>query len=105
MSISPIGFEPGMAGISGVALPSLPTTNTVGAPNAEFGNMVTQGLEQLQGMTDRTDALAVQAATGDLQDIHEYMIASNRAGIATELTVAVRNKAVEAFTEIMRMQV
>jgi flagellar hook-basal body complex protein FliE len=33
------------------------------------------------------------------------MIASSESSVATELTVAVRNKAVEAFTEIMRMQV
>jgi flagellar hook-basal body complex protein FliE len=33
------------------------------------------------------------------------MIASTEAALATELTVAVRNKAVDAFTEILRMQV
>jgi flagellar hook-basal body complex protein FliE len=105
MSISPLGFEPGLAGASGVALPSLPSVNAAAKPDEGFATMVTQGIEQLQGLHETSDTLAVQAATGDLKDIHDYMIASSQAGLATEMTVAVRNKAVEAFTEIMRMQV
>ena len=105
MSISPIGFDPGIAGASGLALPSLPSVNQTAKPDEGFAAMVTQGLEQLQGLHSTSDKLAVQAATGDLKDVHDYMIASSQAGLATEMTVAVRNKAVEAFTEIMRMQV
>ena len=100
MSISPIGFTPGFA-----ALPSLPSTTAVAAPSGEFGNMLTQGLEKLDALRSTSEDMAVQAATGDLQDVHDYMIASTEASVATELTVAVRNKAVEAFTEIMRMSV
>ena len=47
----------------------------------------------------------MQMATGQLTDIQDYMIAANKAEIATQLTVAVRNKAVEAFNQIMNMQV
>ena len=70
---------------------------------AAFGNAVTQGLDKLQAMHSTTDSLAVQAVTGNLADIHDYTIAANEAAVATQLTVAVRNKAVDAFTEIMRM--
>ena len=107
MSISPIEFTPGIPVVSG--LPTLPTAPapapTEAVPGGDFASLVTDGLEKLQGMHDTSDKLAVQAATGDLKDIHDYMIASSQSGIATELTVAVRNKAVEAFTEIMRMSV
>ena len=48
---------------------------------------------------------AAQAATGDLKDVHDYMIASTEASLATEMVVTIKNKAVEAFNEIMRMPV
>lgn len=100
MSISPIGPV--------TALPSLPGLASVKAaapPAEDFSSMLLGGIDKLQGLHSTTDALAVQAATGDLQDISDYMIASTKSSVATEMTVAVRNKAVEAFTEIMRMQV
>ena len=67
--------------------------------------MLASGLDKLQAAQATADNLAAQAATGDLNDVHDYMIAANEASLATELTVAVRNKAVEAFNEIMRMQI
>ena len=74
-------------------------------PNGEFGNVVVNALESLNALQNKSDNLAVKAATGDLSDVHDYMIASTEASLATEFTVAVRNRAVEAFNEIMRMQI
>ena len=74
-------------------------------PNAEFGDLVLDGIDRLEGVQDRSDQLAVQAATGDLSSIHDYTMAATEASVTTQLTVAVRNKALEAFNEIMRMPV
>ncbi|HEV7823452.1 MAG TPA: flagellar hook-basal body complex protein FliE [Mycobacteriales bacterium] len=78
-------------------------TPEVQAPNADFAAKLGGALEGLQATQNKADGLALQAATGSLQDVHEYTIAATEASLATQLTVAVRNKAVEAFTEIMRM--
>jgi len=80
-------------------------TGAAGPTGPSFADLVTNGIEGLEAMNDRTDRLAVGAATGDLGAIHDYTIAATETSVATQLTVAVRNKAVEAFTEIMRMQV
>ncbi len=70
-----------------------------------FGSVLAEGVEKLQGLHTNADNLAVQAATGDLRDVHDYMLAASKASTATQLTVAVRNKALEAYSEIMRMPV
>ena len=71
----------------------------------DFGNLVLDGVDRLEQVQKQTDSLAVKAATGDLQSIHDYTIAASEATVTTQVTVALRNKAVEAFNEIMRMQV
>jgi flagellar hook-basal body complex protein FliE len=70
---------------------------------ADFGNVVKNGLENLENLDRTAQGKAIQAATGDLTDIHDYVIAATQAQTATELTTTVRNKALEAFNEIMRM--
>ncbi len=95
----------GISSIGALPLPPLSGPTAAAAPaKTSFSTMVAQGLEQLQTAQSTSDDLAVKATTGDLTDIHDYMIAANEATVSTQLTVAVRNKAVEAFTEIMRMQ-
>jgi len=76
-----------------------------GEPKGDFGNIVVNALQGLEAVQDRADGLAVKAATGDLTDVHDYTIAATEAALATEFTVAVRNRAVEAFNEVMRMQI
>ena len=74
-------------------------------PSGDFGHLLVSSIDSLEAMGDKASNLSVQAATGDLNAIHDYTIAATEAQVATQLTVAVRNKAVEAFNEIMRMSV
>ena len=74
------------------------------APTDGGGNSFGNVLDGLQASQDKADNLAVQAATGNLTDIHNYTIAATEAQMMTDLTVAVRDRAVEAFNEVMRMQ-
>jgi flagellar hook-basal body complex protein FliE len=101
-ALGPAGFTPYVAPT--VAPTAAPAAAPVGG-GQDFGNLVLDGLTKLEGLTDRSDTLAVQAATGNLDNIHDYTIAATETAVATQLTVAVRNKAVEAFNDIMRMQI
>lgn len=92
-ALSPISASDSTSGQAGPA-----------SSGTDFGAMVAQGLQRLQQVQDTADDLAVQAATGRLTDVHDYMIAATEASLATSLTVAVRNRALDAFNEIMRMQ-
>ena len=80
-------------------------TGVTGAPGTNFGDVVMGALDNLDSVQGTADNLAVKAATGDLNDVQDYMIAASQASLATQFTVALRDRAVEAFNEIMKMQV
>ena len=100
MSISAIGAVGGVVAPTAIS----PTTGAKGASGSDFAGALAKGLDNLQQVQAKSDDLAVKAATGSLTDVHDYMIASTEASLATQLTVAVSNKAVAAFNDIMRMQ-
>ncbi|MFF1572689.1 flagellar hook-basal body complex protein FliE [Leifsonia sp. NPDC058292] len=79
-------------------------TATTGTGGVAFGNALTGAVDNLQQLQSTSDSLAIQAVTGNLDDIHDATIASSRAQVTMELVAGVRNKAVDAFNEIMRMQ-
>lgn len=99
-----------IAPIPPIAVPSVPAASppavTPGA--VEGGDLFSSVSDALQTVSDshaRVDELATQAATGDLSAVHELTMATAEAQLLTQLTVEVRNRAVDAFNEIMRMQV
>lgn len=79
------------------------TAGTAATSGASFANVLS-GVDRLQQLQSTAQDLSVKAVTGTLTDVQDYTIAASEASLATELTAAVRNKAVDAFNEIMRMQ-
>lgn len=69
-----------------------------------FAAALTGAVDGLSSAQAASGELAVRAVTGDLADIHDAAIASTRAQVTLELVAAVRNKGIDAFNEIMRMQ-
>jgi flagellar hook-basal body complex protein FliE len=101
-AIEAIGFTPSVTPVMPTGTEAVNGTPSTGAA---FGDMLVQGLDHLEAVQDKSDKLAVQAATGDLDDIHDYTLAATEASVTAQLTVAVRNRAMEAFNEIMRMPI
>ncbi|MBV1893199.1 MAG: flagellar hook-basal body complex protein FliE [Ilumatobacteraceae bacterium] len=109
MAIGPIA-PAAMTALTGLspaagASTAAPTTGAAEAGGNSFGDMVTDALDGLSASHENADQLAVKAATGDLNAVHDYTIAATEAQLMTQLTVEVRNRAIEAFNDIMRMQV
>ncbi|KFF61079.1 flagellar hook-basal body protein FliE [Cryobacterium sp. MLB-32] len=100
MPLSSIQMIQGMAGVQGTTA----TTATQSTDGSGFGAALTGAVDNLQQMSSTSNELAIKAVTGDLTDIHSATIASTRAQVTLELVAAVRNKGVDAFNEIMRMQ-
>jgi len=70
----------------------------------DFGKLISGLLDKL-GQTERgTTDLVTRAAAGDNVDIHDVMIATQAESLAFNVGVQVRNKLVEAYQEVFRMQ-
>jgi len=81
----------------------IPTQQT---GTANFSSLLTQSIEKVNEMQQSAGAKTVAFEMGDPNvTLPEVMIAKSKAGLAFEGMVQVRNKMIDAYQEIMRMQV
>jgi flagellar hook-basal body complex protein FliE len=79
-------------------------TDAVEGENGTFGTWLARSLAQVDQMQKQSDSAARKLITGESQDIHGTMIAMQKAGIAMDLVVEIRNKVIAAYEEVKRMQ-
>src|SRR5437773_1533446 len=70
-----------------------------------FADVLKSSLDEVNKLQENADAAVTALATGDKMSLHDTMIAMEQADLSFRLMMQVRNKIVEAYQEIMRMQV
>ncbi|KJR98224.1 MAG: flagellar hook-basal body protein FliE [Peptococcaceae bacterium BRH_c4a] len=70
-----------------------------------FGQMLLNALDNVNNAQVKSDDITKKFLVGDIQDIHQVTIAAEQARLMLQLAVEVRNKVIEAYQEISRMQV
>lgn len=79
--------------------------NTGESVTKSFKDTLTDAIGKVNEMQNEADVKMQQLATGETSNISEVMIAAEKADIALKLMVSVRNKVIDAYQEIMKMQV
>lgn len=95
MTVGPIASVP----------PRLPEPPTSTAPGEGFSRLVIQGLEAVSRSEQEADALIRAMAAGESVQPHDVMIATAKAELSVQMLVAVRDKALEAYQQIMNLQI
>lgn len=72
---------------------------------SQFGDALMKSISEINQAQLSADSAAEQVAAGDTKNLHEAMIKLEEADISMRLMVQVRNKAFEAYQEIMRLGV
>ncbi|AAD36436.1 flagellar hook-basal body protein FliE [Thermotoga maritima MSB8] len=70
-----------------------------------FSEALKEALEKVNDIQKKAEKAADDFAQGRISNIHEVIIEAEKASIALRLTVEVRNRIVEAYRDIMRMQI
>ncbi len=98
-SVVDITLKSHLQGISG------PKASPIQNMSGKFAEALKSSLTEVNQAQVGADRAAEQIAAGETKNLHETMIKLEEADISLRLMVQVRNKAVEAYQEIMRMQV
>ncbi len=90
-----------IGGAGAIAQAGMTTGSTAGAG---FADLLGKAIGQLQSVSDNANQKVTAMATGEDVELHDVMIALEMESLSMNLATTVRNKAVEAYQEVFRMQ-
>lgn len=99
MRIEPLKLMPVNSQIAG---PDVVGSPSVGKP---FGKFLSEAINDVNTLQNNAEKASIDLAAGKIQDVSQAVIAAEKASMALQLTMQVRNKVVDAYQEVMRMQV
>ena len=96
--INPIKFNPAL-------LDSQKLNKTNKANSVSFEDVLKKAIDEVNSYQKNAEKLSADYAAGKTDNINDVIVAAEKADISLRLTIDVRNKIVDAFKEIMRMQI
>ncbi len=97
MQITPTGYTP------------LPIDLAKGKPAKQdsggFGDALSNAIKEVNQLQNQADSKSVQLALGQDVDVHDAVLSMEEAQMSFQYALQVRNKLIEAYQEVMRMQV
>ena len=95
-----------IAGIQGIESPSLSKFSESKGPESDsFSSFLDKSINDVNDMLVDADKKGTELAVGKSENLHEAMISMEKAETALKLLVQVRNKAMDAYNQIIQMQV
>lgn len=85
-------------------LPTSPTAPTGMDDGGGFGSVLHQAIDKVSELGNDSDKQVSELVQGNRQDIHNVMIAVEKADVAFQLMMQVRNKIVNAYQEVSKLQ-
>ena len=76
------------------------TSQTGVAGDSEFMKTLRSAMDEVEQLQSEADGKVAQLLTGNGQDVHSAMIAVEKAGLAFQMMVQVRNKIVQAYQQV-----
>lgn len=92
-----------VSGINNTLSPS--TYKGTSEPAKSFSNVLSEAIEMAEKTNAESNEASLSILSGTTGDISSTLITTEKAELALSLTVAIRNKAMDAYKEIMNMQV
>lgn len=74
-------------------------------PTQSFQEVLKNAFNQVNQLQKESQGMTQKLITGEVEDVHQVMIAAQKASLSLDLTIQVRNKVIEAYQEVMRMQI